>query len=45
MENNISQEDNLSTAEGVCTLANVDKTITVSQQTGGDVKWIFPGQL
>lgn len=44
MGDNVSQEDNLSTAGDVCTLANVDKTITVSQQTGGDVKWILPGQ-
>lgn len=42
-ENNISQQDNLSTAGDACTLENVDKTITVSQQTGGDAKWILPG--
>lgn len=40
-ENNTFQQGNLSTTGSVSTLTN--KTISVSQQTGGDAKWILPG--
>ncbi|MCC4770097.1 hypothetical protein FXV91_07780 [Methanosarcina sp. DH2] len=40
-ENNVSEEGDLGTDGNVSTLTN--KEVSVSQESGGDVKWILPG--
>ena len=41
-EDNLSQIGNFSMETGVSTLQN--KTVNISQQSGGDVRWILPGE-
>ena len=41
-EDNLSQIGNFSTETGISTLQN--KTVNISQPSGGDVRWILPGE-
>lgn len=41
-EENLSQMGNSSTETGISTLQN--RTVNISQQSGGDVRWILPGE-